>query len=214
MRQIIAENFALKEAKHPFVFENPDGHTLTIYFVSERIVRVRYLTPSDHSLSLNNHASYQGTTCIQKDVVTFETKELRVVVTLKPAFHLSFFSLTNPQAPFAQDLAFRSYGYDPTTHAKWHYQKGHPHQFYYGLGEKSGALNLAGRRLRLERLDSMGYDAESSDPLYKFCPFFISLSRDNKSAYGIYYNNFSRSTIDLGQEIDAVSLRVYAFPFM
>lgn len=50
----------------------------------------------------------------------------------------------------------------------------------------------------------MGYDAETSDPLYKFSPFYINLSLRTKKAYGVYYNNFSNTTIDLGQEMDAV----------
>lgn len=203
MRQAIAEGFVLKDTNHPFKFENPAGHSLTIFFVSDRIIRVRYSTPSDPALD-DSDTEFQGTCIQQDDTISFETKEVRLVVTLKPAFHLAFFSLTNPDTPFVQDLAHRSYCYDKTTHAKWHYQKRRPEQFYYGLGEKSGAFNLAGRRFRLERLDCMGYDAETSDPLYKFSPFYISLS--DQVAYGIYYNNFSRSTIDLGQEIDAVSI--------
>uniref|UniRef100_A0A7S3SND6 Glycoside hydrolase family 31 N-terminal domain-containing protein n=2 Tax=Emiliania huxleyi TaxID=2903 RepID=A0A7S3SND6_EMIHU len=44
---------------------------------------------------------------------------------------------------------------------------------YFGCGERSGALNRAGRRFDLRCVDAMGYDAERSDPLYKFYPFYI-----------------------------------------
>ena len=43
---------------------------------------------------------------------------------------------------------------------------------YFGCGERSGALNRAGRRFDLRCVDAMGYDAERSDPLYKFYPFY------------------------------------------
>ena len=45
---------------------------------------------------------------------------------------------------------------------------------FFGLGEKTGALDRAGRRFRMDCTDAMGYDAEHSDPLYKFWPFYIA----------------------------------------
>ena len=45
---------------------------------------------------------------------------------------------------------------------------------FFGLGEKAGALDKAGRRYHMDCVDAMGYDAETSDPLYKFWPFYIS----------------------------------------
>ncbi|CAO3637276.1 unnamed protein product [Cunninghamella echinulata] len=61
----------------------------------------------------------------------------------------------------------------------------------------------------------MGYDAQTQDPLYKFCPFYLALTKNEENindqhhqekwlAYGIYYNNFSRTSLDFGQEKDAM----------
>lgn len=216
MRQTIAEGFSLKENKHPFIFENSSGHVLKIMIVSSNVIRIRYLTPDDLVKEVEQDESYeivddknaytvnllpkQG----DKEEMEIETPNVRLVVTLKPAFQLSWYASANKDQPFAQDLAYRSYGYDKTTTNKWHYQKKLQDTLYYGLGERTGSLDLSGRRFELERLDCMGYDAETSDPLYKFCPFYINLSKQTKEAYGIYYNNFTKTSINLGQELDAV----------
>lgn len=212
MRQNIAEGFLLKDNKHPFVFENPEGHVFKIIIVSSQVLRVQYLTPEEAKSNHDSHinasvlnSEHQVTMKAENEqTLEISTSKIRLVVTLKPSFHLSWYS-NESEIPFAQDLAYRSYGYDKSTSDKWHYQRRFEDNLYYGLGERAGSLDLSGRRFRLERLDCMGYDAETSDPLYKFCPFYINLSSTSKEAYGLYYNNFSRTNLDLGQELDAVS---------
>lgn len=76
-----------------------------------------------------------------------------------------------------------------------------PGERYYGLGERSGGMDRAGRRLRLTNLDPMGYDAESSDPLYKTIPYLLVADADN-ACHGAFYDIVSDLTVDLGQEID------------
>ena len=78
---------------------------------------------------------------------------------------------------------------------------------FFGLGEKSGALDKAGRRFRMDCLDAMGYDAERSDPLYKFWPFYIakpapSTPTAHSAAYGVLYDNLATCTFDLGCTFD------------
>ena len=72
---------------------------------------------------------------------------------------------------------------------------------YYGLGEKSGGLNHAGRRLRMKNADALGYDARTSDPLYKHMPFSITRRPESGLCYGLFYDTFSDCTFDLGQEL-------------
>ena len=43
----------------------------------------------------------------------------------------------------------------------------------YGLGERAGQLNRFGQSYRLDLRDAIGYDAASTDPLYKQIPFII-----------------------------------------
>ncbi len=82
-----------------------------------------------------------------------------------------------------------------------HYFQRDAQQMFYGLGDKTGPLNLAGRRLRTLALDSLGYDPEHGDPLYKHWPFFLTRSAHGKWI-GVYYDTLAACTFDLGCEHD------------
>jgi len=83
-----------------------------------------------------------------------------------------------------------------------HWQQRDEHDQYFGLGDKTGPLNKAGRRFRTRALDALGYNGESSDPLYKHWPFFIGRRADTGSCYGVYYDTLAECTFDFGQEFD------------
>ena len=70
----------------------------------------------------------------------------------------------------------------------------------YGLGEKSGGLDHAGRRLRMKNADALGYDARTSDPLYKHMPFAITRRPETGLCFGLFYDTLSDCTFDLGCE--------------
>lgn len=70
----------------------------------------------------------------------------------------------------------------------------------YGLGDKCGKLNKSGNSYRIETSDSMGYNAECSDPLYKHVPFFIC--ENSVGSYGIFYDTSDTSCFDFGKEIN------------
>ncbi len=82
-----------------------------------------------------------------------------------------------------------------------HYLKRSDGEAYYGLGERSGPMNRAGRRYRLTNLDSMGYDAETSDPLYKHIPFYLTRTGEG-GAFGLFYDTLSDCEFDFGCERD------------
>ncbi|ACS85409.1 glycoside hydrolase family 31 protein [Musicola paradisiaca] len=81
-----------------------------------------------------------------------------------------------------------------------HYQRRFAEERCYGLGEKAGDLNRSGRRFEFRNLDAMGYNAATTDPLYKHLPFTI-VNHDGVS-YGLFYDNLSSTWMDLGNEID------------
>ena len=70
----------------------------------------------------------------------------------------------------AADRSTQSYDFGWWDGRVYHYVARAAGERYYGLGERSGNMDLAGRRFRLTNVDPMGYDAESSDPLYKSIP--------------------------------------------
>ena len=80
----------------------------------------------------------------------------------------------------------------------FHYVTREQGERIYGLGDKSGELNKAGKSYVIDTSDSMGYDGENSDPLYKHVPFYIC--ENSVGSYGIFYNTLSPAVIDLGRE--------------
>lgn len=82
----------------------------------------------------------------------------------------------------------------------YHYVTREKGEYVFGLGDKGGLLNKAGRSFRIETEDCMGYDAEKSDPLYKHIPFYIC--ENSVGCYGIFYDTSDTSYIDLGKEIN------------
>lgn len=80
-----------------------------------------------------------------------------------------------------------------------HYLVRDPAEMYFGLGERSGEMNRAGRCFRMNNVDAMGYDARTSDPLYKHIPFYIT-RKSSDTAAGIFYDTLSDCTFDMGAE--------------
>lgn len=68
----------------------------------------------------------------------------------------------------------------------------------FGLGDKSGGVDKSGRDFKIEATDPMGYNAKSSDPLYKHIPFYIC--ENSVGSYGIFYDTSDTSYINLGRE--------------
>ncbi len=101
----------------------------------------------------------------------------------------------------AQDRASAAYMASTRTGATRHYLQREPGERYYGLGDKTGPLDLLGRRLRTLALDALGYDPRSGDPLYKHWPFVLSRAA-NGAWCGIYYDTLAACSFDLGCEHD------------
>lgn len=109
---------------------------------------------------------------------------------------------------FAADAA-RAYVYDARGTMVSHAIGRRPDEHYYGFGETAGPLDKAGMRLRLEAVDAYGYDAATTDPLYKHWPFYITYVADLDVAYGLFYDNFAPGVFDLGKEVDALRGAAY-----
>ena len=100
-----------------------------------------------------------------------------------------------------EDRASAAYMASGRLGAVRHYLQREPGERYYGLGDKTGPLNLHGRRLRTLAMDALGYDPKSGDPLYKHWPFVLSRSASGAWC-GIYYDTLAACTFDLGCEHD------------
>lgn len=81
-----------------------------------------------------------------------------------------------------------------------HYLSRDDNEYIYGVGDKGGDINKAGRTFRLETADSMGFDAANTDPLYKHIPFYIC--ENSVGSYGIFYDTSCDGSLDFGREIN------------
>lgn len=101
---------------------------------------------------------------------------------------------------FARDRPAHAYmfGADEIRHAFAR----DPSDIYHGLGDKTGPLDLHGRRLRTTMMDSLGVDPERGDPLYKHWPFLIAKDAASGVSYGAFYDNMADTSFDLGSEHD------------
>ena len=61
-------------------------------------------------------------------------------------------------------------------------------------------MDRSGRRFRLQNIDPMGYDARTSDPLYKHIPFYIARKPKTGAAVGLFYDTLSDCAFDFGCE--------------
>ena len=131
------------------------------------------------------------------DTIVLATKAMRVMIALDP-FTLTW-ALPDGRI-FARERPAHatSLGAKAIRHA---FARG-PRDRCYGLGDKTGALDLSGRRLRTTMKDSLGFDPERGDPLYKHWPFLIVRDGESAVAHGIFYDNMAAATFDLGCEHD------------
>ncbi|MDQ0338261.1 alpha-glucosidase [Caldalkalibacillus uzonensis] len=131
------------------------------------------------------------------------TKKMKAEINLD-GFKISwYFKKENDWIPIARDRQTQAYNLlDSLGEGIFHYMERTADEQYYGLGEKTGNVNRYGRRFRMLNMDPMGYDAETTDPLYKHIPFYITRNMEKKYAYGLFYDNLATSVIDFGKEKD------------
>lgn len=136
----------------------------------------------------------------ENEQLNIQTKQLKITINLSD-FNLRWF--TADDQLFAADLKKRGYPYDQAGTSIFHYMERRPEEHYYGFGERAGKLDKHGMRMRMMNVDALGYNAESSDPLYKHMPFYITYNPALNIAYGLFYDNAATTIFDMGKEIDA-----------
>jgi alpha-glucosidase len=131
--------------------------------------------------------------------ITLRGEHLSVRITLAP-FRLDW--LLPDGRVFLADRSSMPYMLARSRETIAHYITRDPADRYYGLGDKTGKLDLHGRRLRIAMRDSLGFNPERGDPLYKHWPFLITHDAQTGTAYGLFYDNAAAGAFDLGAEHD------------
>ncbi|PHI32327.1 glycoside hydrolase family 31 protein [Budvicia aquatica] len=132
--------------------------------------------------------------------LVISTDKLRVTVHQPLWLEWEFKNAQNQWQALTSDRSTGAYMLNSHGDGVAHYQRRYGQDQVYGLGEKSGDLNRSGRRFEMRNLDAMGYNAASTDPLYKHIPFTIT--RREGVSFGLFYDNLSSTWLDLGKELD------------
>jgi len=197
-----------------------DKHTLCIYVLEAGLFRVAvkregaFSLDRTWSIAPESDVPWEGrpreslagftlpafTLGEQDDRLTLSTDVLRVVVQRPLALEWHYRDREGHWQLLARDRPTSAYQLNAHGDGVAHYQQRGPDDRYFGLGEKTGDLQRNGRRYEMRNLDAMGYDASSTDPLYKHVPF--TLTRRSDISFGLFYDNLSSSWFDLGNEMD------------
>jgi alpha-glucosidase len=102
----------------------------------------------------------------------------------------------------ARDRPTQAYDFGWWDGRPRHYLARDADEQFFGLGERSGDQNRAGRRLRMRNIDALGYSARASDPLYKHIPFAITRRPGQGISHGLFYDTLADCAFDLGCERD------------
>lgn len=142
--------------------------------------------------------------CLSDDgVVTISTSKLKALVSLNGLITKWYKYQGNEWVEFASDRPTQAYNFENELGTGiYHYMTRKRDDMYFGLGERSGETNRHGNRFIMKNVDAMGYNARTSDPLYKHIPFYIVRNNEVKIPYGVFYDNFSTSVFDMGREYD------------
>ncbi|WP_294610481.1 glycoside hydrolase family 31 protein [uncultured Gilliamella sp.] len=134
------------------------------------------------------------------DQISISTQQLRVTISQPLSLTWEYKNEHGVWELLVEDRKTSAYLINPHGDGIAHYQRRYKNEHYYGLGEKAGDLNRAGRRFEMRNLDAMGYNAKDTDPLYKHIPFTIT--HRNAVSFGMFYDNLCSCWIDLGTEHD------------
>ncbi|PTW00138.1 alpha-glucosidase [Halanaerobium saccharolyticum] len=132
-----------------------------------------------------------------------ETERLRAKIDLD-GFKVTWYARQgNDWVKIAADRKTQSYNLNQHFGSGiYHYLEKAENDKYYGLGEKAGEIEKNDNRYRMTTIDAMGYDAEKSDPLYKYIPFYITRNTESEISYGLFYDNLSEAVFDFAREKD------------
>jgi alpha-glucosidase len=130
------------------------------------------------------------------------TEHVRLTVQLKGASCRWEIKYDDHWLPVAADRPTQSYNFGWWDDRVYHYLKREPDEMYFGLGERAGNTNRAGNSYRITNVDAMGYNARTTDPLYKHIPFYLTWKRDKEAGFGLFYDTLADCTFDMGRELD------------
>jgi alpha-glucosidase len=152
--------------------------------------------------SLENFTSPQAEITEQAQQLRITTARVRLTVQRQGLFCQWEVMQNGRWQPAASDRPTQSYNFGWWDERVYHYLKREPDEMYFGLGERAGDFNRCGQSYRMTNIDAMGYNARTTDPLYKHIPFYLTWKKQSKVPFGLFYDTVADCTFDMGRELD------------
>ena len=210
-------NFELKDSGESFRLYKSENINARLDFVGSSMLRVAVYKDGEtmlptfcvcpdnsHDVNGRNRLALDGFALSKPEICESEKEDTFVLengITVKLDKHNFLLSHYKDGKLLFRDRAPLAYNFENEFGKEsFHYVSRQIGEKVYGLGDKGGKLNKAGGAYRIETSDCMGYDASSTDPLYKHIPFYIC--ENNAGSYGIFYDTSDTSYVDLGKEVN------------
>jgi alpha-glucosidase len=206
-------NASQNEIHDPIILRNASGSTfykngmdirsgsavMSIMALRDDVIRIRVgprgELPEDASWAVMPQARTEQVSVTQETNETsvgFRTKILRIQVD-RATMHLRITDLNGTVVE--EDAVDRPIKFHRAAFRI--YKTMPPDEHYFGLGDKTGPLDRRGSAFTLWNTDAFSFQ-ESTDPLYKSIPFFLSFRRGR--TVGTLLDNHWRSSFDFGKE--------------
>lgn len=213
---------AQKEAGH-LTLTSDDGHAAHVFVLEEDILRLMVLpagtirfpktwaiAPGEEDVATvgRDRFDLSGFSLPAADVsesngmLVIATPRVRLTIRLDGLFCQWEVFANDRWQVVARDRNTQSYNFGWWDEKVYHYLERKPDEMYFGLGERAGDANRMGQSYRMCNLDPMGYNARTTDPLYKHIPFYITWKRSEQVAFGLFYDTLSDCTFNMGRELD------------
>ncbi len=169
-----------------------DGYTLRVDALRADVLRVRVYRsgqPAEDASWAVLPAARTARVQVTSEADGFRTADLRVIV--KPDLRVQVLDVAGNL--LQEDAAPVRWDGRAFTIAK----KQTPDDHFFGLGDKPGPLDRAGRSFVMWNTDSFGWQ-ESTDPIYKSIPFFLEMHGGR--TMGVLLDNTYRSYFDFGHQ--------------
>jgi alpha-glucosidase len=224
MHRSLAEppSFAvMREERGHVILGEPRGAAVHIFVLEDDVMRVAVLPEGAWSMPLTwaiapgtedvpaegrSREAVDGFSCPAyamseaKGILSIETARLKLSIKLAGFYCRWAMKVDDAWVPIARDRFTQAYDFGWWDGRVRHYLARPEEEKFFGLGECSGAMDRAGRRIRLSSTDALGYSARNSDPLYKHVPFYTTYNAKTKVAFGLFYDTLSDCAFDFGCE--------------
>ncbi|SKA12574.1 glycoside hydrolase family 31 protein [Consotaella salsifontis] len=203
--------------------QSPEGHAAHIFVLDDDIIRVMVLpggtlrqprswaiAPGQEDVETRGRDRFDlsGFSCPHYEVeeadgvLTVTAAKLRLSIQLDGLFCRWESRLQGQWRLMATDRQTQAYNFGWWDDKVYHYLKSMGEEMFFGLGERAGTANRAGQSYRMKNLDAMGYNARTTDPLYKHTPFYLVWNKSERASLGFFYDTLADCTFDMGRELD------------